>query len=100
VALTAPLTPRYPLLSRLHAEEGVVTVRVTLQLDGRVTDARVETSSGFAALDRAALTAVRGAAWRVRQAPESQAAAVTNVIVRVPVAFRLEDERSEREDGR
>ncbi len=54
--------PAYPLLSRRTGEAGVVVLRVELDAQGRVSDARVATGSGHARLDEAALGAVR--TWR------------------------------------
>jgi protein TonB len=52
----------YPQLSRRLGESGTVVLRVELDEQGNVTDARVSNSSGFARLDDAAVAAVRG--WR------------------------------------
>lgn len=64
LAVTCPerTPPRYPLLSRRMDEEGSVILRVELDEQGTVSTARVATSSGFARLDEAALSAVR--TWR------------------------------------
>jgi len=51
--------PTYPALSRRLNEQGVVVLQVTLSEDGAVAEAQVQSSSGFARLDDAALTAVR-----------------------------------------
>lgn len=83
------ISPRYPLLSRLRGEEGCVVVRVALDAAGRANDAAVELSSGHAALDRAALNAVRRATWSVRPGA-TLADATTNARVHVPIDFRLE----------
>jgi TonB family protein len=62
---------------------------VALDGDGRAIDGSVESSSGYEALDRAALTAVRRATWSVRPGVVADRAA-TNAIVRVPIDFRLD----------
>jgi len=62
VACPERTPPRYPLLSRRMGEEGTVILRVKLNEQGKVSTARVATSSGFARLDEAALEAVR--TWR------------------------------------
>lgn len=54
--------PPYPSVSRRLGESGRVVLRVELDESGRVIEARVVDSSGFARLDSAALTAVR--TWR------------------------------------
>jgi len=58
--------PAYPSLSRKLGETGKVVLRVELDETGRVSAARVVTSSGFDRLDAAALAAVH--TWRCRPA--------------------------------
>jgi len=58
--------PPYPNVSARIGEEGTVQLELDVAANGRVTDARVVKSSGFARLDRAALEAVRK--WRLRPA--------------------------------
>jgi protein TonB len=53
--------PAYPAASRLRNEQGRVTLMVEIDAAGQVTDAAIQVSAGYAALDRAALDAVR--AW-------------------------------------
>lgn len=72
--------PFYPLASRRKGEEGDVVLRVALSDSGRVSDISVEESSGSAALDRAAMQAVKQ--WHFSRE------AGTKVLV--PVSFRLE----------
>ncbi|MBL7114344.1 MAG: TonB family protein [Kiritimatiellae bacterium] len=55
------IKPRYPLGSRLRGEEGKVVLKVVIDMDGRASDVGVYASSGFSALDRAAVAAVRRA---------------------------------------
>ncbi len=70
VTLTAELSvacpqrsaPGYPAISRRMGEAGVVLLRVELDEAGHVTSAKVQSSSGYARLDEAALSAVRS--WR------------------------------------
>ena len=52
---------RYPDASRRRGESGVVLVRATVGIDGRCKLAELERSSGYPALDAAALEAVRSA---------------------------------------
>ena len=54
--------PQYPEASRRRGETGTVEIEVTVDRRGRVTDHRVVASSGVAALDRAAIRAIR--LWR------------------------------------
>ncbi|MGQ3055038.1 MAG: energy transducer TonB, partial [Roseateles sp.] len=51
----------YPLLSRRAREQGVVTLRITVDANGRLKDAWVHKSSGFERLDQAALQSIRKA---------------------------------------
>jgi protein TonB len=58
VACPHRAAPRYPATSRRLGEFGVVVLRVELSETGQVALARVQSSSGFARLDDAALSAV------------------------------------------
>lgn len=60
-SLTAPV---YPAISRRMGEEGKLVLRVELDERGRVDDAHVVDSSGYARLDKAALEAVKN--WQCR----------------------------------
>lgn len=60
--LSAP-SPVFPMSSRRKHESGVVILRVVVGEDGRVDEISVQRSSGFPALDEAALTAVRKWRW-------------------------------------
>ncbi|MFO7534672.1 MAG: TonB family protein, partial [Kiritimatiellia bacterium] len=60
----APLSsihPRYPMGSRIRGEEGPVRLRVKIDGRGRPIQTEVVRSSGFFALDAAAVKAVKGA---------------------------------------
>jgi protein TonB len=50
----------YPDASKRAGEEGACIVRMTVAADGRITDASIETTSGFPRLDEACLKGVRG----------------------------------------
>jgi len=54
--------PHYPTLSRRFGEQGRVLLDVYILPDGSVGEIKLNTSSGFARLDEAALAAVR--TWR------------------------------------
>jgi protein TonB len=54
--------PTYPRRSRRLREQGTVLLEMLVLADGRVTELRVNTSSGFERLDQAALDAVQS--WR------------------------------------
>ena len=77
--------PTYPQAARAHGLEGVVRLEITIEADGTVLAAWIETSSGHAILDRAAEEAVRS--WRF--APALADGVPTRTTVRLPVAFRL-----------
>jgi protein TonB len=79
----APIYPREAVAAR---QEGRVLVRALVSLEGRVTKVAVETSSGAASLDSAALAAV--ATWRFH--PARRASVFIDYEVLVPVRFRLE----------
>jgi protein TonB len=51
--------PTYPAISRRMGEEGKLVLRVELDENGRIDDAKVIDSSGYERLDTAALTAVK-----------------------------------------
>jgi protein TonB len=56
--------PVYPMASRMRREEGRVVVLVRISAQGRVEDARVDTSSGYSRLDDSALDAARRARFK------------------------------------
>lgn len=62
VVCTERVAPSYPADARQRGETGLVIVRVEVDERGWVASAQVERSSGHAALDEAALRAVK--AWR------------------------------------
>jgi protein TonB len=77
--------PRYPIAARERGLQGVVVLSVLVRSDGRVDAARVASSSGAAALDEAALAAVR--TWVF--APARQGDLAVESVVEVPVKFAL-----------
>jgi protein TonB len=56
--------PDYPRSSLRNEESGTVTLRFLVAPTGRIIDARVERSSGFRDLDRAALNALSRCLFR------------------------------------
>ena len=57
--------PEYPTMSRRLGEEGATILLLTLDADGRVTAASVDTGSGFERLDEAAVKeAMRPRLWK------------------------------------
>ncbi len=72
--------PLYPLASRRKGESGTVVLLVHLDVQGKVAEIEVHASSGYPALDRAALSSVKS--WGFRMGAPA--------LVLVPVVFRLE----------
>ena len=62
--------PRYPRSAIRRGLEGVVWLRVLLNADGRPTHVELDTTSGFAVLDQAALRTVRDD-WRFSSSPST-----------------------------
>ena len=81
--------PNYPESSRRRGEEGVVRVELSVDSTGRVADVRVLESSGFSALDTAAVQTVRE--WRFR--PAKRAGLPVAGSITTAVHFRLETAR-------
>ncbi|MBP8813779.1 MAG: energy transducer TonB [Laribacter sp.] len=79
--------PAYPASSRRLGEEGRVLLRVRVDRDGRAESVEIDTSSGFARLDEAAVTTVRQ--WRF--APARQGDVPVAAWARVPIRFRLDE---------
>lgn len=77
--------PEYPAESRRRGEEGIVRLVLRVGPDGRVEAAEVAESSGFPALDRAAVEAARR--WRYR--PAMQAGIAVAGTLTTAVHFRL-----------
>lgn len=78
--------PRYPLIARRNGVEGTVRLKVFVSKDGKPAQVQLDQSSGSAALDSAALDAVRG--WQFLPARRGQEPIESWVVV--PVVFRLE----------
>lgn len=77
--------PHYPLNAKRRGEEGTVTLRVFVSRDGLPERISVQTSSGHASLDRAALEQVRS--WRF--VPARQGTQPVDAWVLVPIVFKL-----------
>jgi protein TonB len=80
-----PPNPIYPARSRKAGEQGSVTVRVLVDVAGRPAQVSLQTSSGHAALDESALSAVRAAQFR----PYAEGGLAQAVWVLVPINFVL-----------
>ncbi|MDR1915435.1 MAG: TonB family protein [Synergistaceae bacterium] len=82
LTVTKKISPEYPMLSRKRRDQGTVTLIVTIK-SGRVSDVKVESSSGHAPLDDSAARAVRG--W------EFDSSGYGDVITaRIPFVFKLQ----------
>jgi protein TonB len=77
--------PAYPAAARRRRVEGTVLLEVTVGVDGRAREVRVNRSSGADDLDEAAMAAVRG--WTF--VPATRAGERIEGAVEVPVRFRL-----------
>ena len=78
-------SPAYPPAARQAHQEGTVTVDVEVNAAGLPTSVNLARSSGFPALDQAAIAAVRR--WRFE--PAQAAGIAVSGRVRVPVRFQL-----------
>lgn len=76
----------YPLMSRRAKESGVVVLRILVDVDGRLADAVVHRSSGFARLDEQALIDIRSA----RFAPQTEDGRAIAWETLAPLAYDLE----------
>jgi len=82
-----PLQVQYPRSARQTRQQGVVTLLVSIDADGRPVRVEVARSSGHAALDRAAVEAARAALFR----PFVDAGVAQSVQVLVPVEFSISE---------
>ena len=78
--------PVYPADAWRAGREGRVVLQVRVDVQGRVHDLRVRTSSGTRALDQAALDAV--ARWKFRPALRGQQPVEHQILI--PISFRIE----------
>ena len=80
-------SPKYPYSSRRAGHQGTTIITFVVGTSGRVTSARVTKSSGHAALDQAAISAVR--TWRFTPARSGLGHAVPYTY-KQSIPFRLE----------
>jgi protein TonB len=80
-------SPRYPSSSRRAGHQGTTIITFVVGTSGRVTSAQVTKSSGHAALDQAAISAVR--TWRFTPARSGLGHAVPYTY-KQSIPFRLE----------
>jgi periplasmic protein TonB len=76
--------PEFPALARQNGWYGTVLLRLWIDEEGRVTEVRVEKSSGHGVLDAAAVNAVKR--WRGRPARHNARPVATEELL--PVVFR------------
>ena len=81
--------PPYPWEAFVHRQQGRVDLLVEVDAQGRARRVTVERSSGSAFLDAAARTAVLG--WEFT--PARQGARPIASVCRIPIHFRLEEDR-------
>lgn len=77
--------PLYPISAERRREQGRVVLRVDVTVDGRADAVQVAVSSGFSALDRAAIEAVRQ--WRF--VPATRGGTPVPGAAEVPINFTL-----------
>jgi len=77
--------PAYPRIARKLGEEGEVLLKVLVNPQGRPITVELDTSSGFARLDKAAIEAVQ----RWSFVPARRAGRATEAWVIVPIVFNL-----------
>jgi protein TonB len=80
------IRPHYPLGSRMRGEEGVVSIAATVGYTGHASDVNVSQSSGYEALDQAAIDAVKKATFVA-----SSASAKTGDKITMSFRFKLTD---------
>ncbi len=78
--------PRYPRIAKLRGMEGLVKLRVKVGINGQPITVDLQQSSGFSALDRAAIAVVRH--WRFEPARRG-GIKVAGVAI-VPIQFKLD----------
>ena len=77
--------PVYPGAARQRGYEGDVLIAAEVRADGRIGSVRIKRSSGYAALDNAALEAVK--IWRFE--PARRMGAALDAWVEIPIRFKL-----------
>ncbi len=78
--------PAYPRMSKRLSEQGIVTVRVLINIEGRAEQAEIRTTSGYSRLDEAALETVK----RWRYVPGKRAGVPEAMWFNVPIRFVLD----------
>jgi protein TonB len=78
--------PEYPQQAREDREEGLVVLRVLISPEGRPINIQLDKSSGFRALDAAAVSGVKR--WSFTPATHNQRA--IEAWIDIPIRFRLD----------
>lgn len=89
------IRPEYPAGARARGEQGGVTLEIAVSPDGTVSEIETVASSGFAALDDAAVKAVR----RARFLPAKSDGRPVAGRVRLTLEFRLKGHRRDTAAG-
>ena len=84
--------PEYPPQSAENCEQGSVTMTLSINERGEVTDVKLANSSGFPALDNSALSAARH--WRFAPARKDGRPYATDYTIKV--TFQLKDPETRR----
>lgn len=82
------LAPQYPSSSMENKEEGQVVIRLVLLPSGQIDSVAIAESSGYSALDQAALEAAEG----IVLTPGDGQAPTEPVTLRIPYRFKLRQE--------
>ncbi len=80
--------PVYPAFARRLGHEGRVVIRIHVLSSGVVAAAHIERSSGYAALDEAALATIKR--WRFR--PAQRGGQPVDATLNVPITFKLQEQ--------
>jgi len=80
------ISPEYPTEAKKNHLEGRVSLKLTISVEGKVSDAEVVGSSGYAILDEAAMNTVRK--WRFIPAREDDGQTIASTVV-MRIAFIL-----------
>jgi len=87
--------PNYPEASKENCEQGNVMLTLSIDEHGKVADAKIAQSSGFPALDNAALVASK--TWRYSAARKDGKPYATEINVKVVFQLRDENKRAYEE---
>lgn len=86
--LLRSINPEYPSEARANHLEGDVLLRITISVEGKVSNVEVAESSGHDILDEAAVNAV--SKWRFIPARADNGQTIVSS-VDIPIVFRLRD---------